>query len=203
MDAKQQNVRGAPCVWGVVACVLFLLAALAGLDALQSYWCTPSNEVALVGGESTVISGPMPKNAGKPQYLEPIWLGSAKLSFALEGESGNATSKKSTWKATLHAGNVQRVQTGTLVVEDLMLATEKETGSVTKIQNTDLVYSIVIYPSADAMKEAQPSILARYVGVTGGAVAAALAALGGGCAGVYWWLRRKAALVQGQSVLED
>lgn len=200
MDATPQNLPGNPRAWGMVACVLFMLAAFAGLDALQSHWRTPNNEVALVGGGSVLISGPMPKKAVKPQYLEPIWLGTAKISFVVESE--NTASKKSTWQATLHAAKVQRMQTGTLVVEDLLLGTDAETGTVTKIQNTDLVYSVVIYPSAEAMQEAQPGILARYVGIASGAAAVVLAALAGGCSAVYWWLRRKAAQENGQVLLE-
>lgn len=193
MNATQQSMAGNARVWGGVSCVLFLLAALAGLDALQSYWRTPANEVCLVGGESIIISGPMPRGAAKPQHLQPIWLGTAKLSFVVEGEKDNVPSNKNTWQATLQAGAVRTVQTGTLVVEDLMLATDKDTGTVTKIQNTDLVYSITIYPSATALQEAKPGVLARYAGVAGGVVAGALAALGGVCAGMYLRLRLRAA----------
>ena len=203
MDAKQQNFPNNVRTWGVACCVLFILAALAGLDALQSYWRTPNNEVSMVGGESVVISGPMPKGTAKQQYLQPIWLGTAKVSFVVEGENDNGTSNKGTWQATLHSGKVQKVQTGTLVVEDLLLATDKETGTVTKIQNTELVYSVAIYPSAEAMQEAKFSVLARYVGVTGGAVAAILAALGLGCAGVCLMSWRRAAQGNEQLVSEE
>ena len=203
MDAIQQNESGSPRFWGIASCVLFLLATLAGLDALQSYWRTPHNAVSLVGGESVVISGPMPDTVTQPQYLHPIWLGTAKLSFTVVGESENAPSQQGTWQATLHAGKVQHMQTGTLVVEDLLLGSDTETGTVTKIQNKDLVYSLFIYPSADAMHRVQPGILARYVGIAGVAVAAFMAALGCGCAVVYWLLRRKSVQAGAQLLPEE
>ena len=138
MDATQHNTSGRARFWGIVSCMLFLLATLAGLDAVQSYWRSPGNEVTLVGGGSARLSGPMPKGIAKPQHLNAIWLGTAKISFVPEEDNGEATKGTNVWQATVHADKVQNVQTGALVIEDLQLATDTETGTVTKIQNTDL-----------------------------------------------------------------
>ena len=193
MDAIQQNLSGNARIFGIFSCVLFILAAFAGLDALQSYWRSPSNEVALVGGGSIHLSGPMPKGVTEPQHLNAIWLGTAKISFVPEKDNGEAISGKDLWQATLHAGKVQKVHSGALVIEDLQLGSDAETGTVTKKQNTDLIYSLVIYPNADAMQDAKFSLLERYFGIAGGIVAAVLFAVGAVCAGAYWWLRRTGA----------
>ena len=195
-------------ILGKLSACIFLIAALGVVDGLQTLMRQDFNSVALVPGETTIISGMMPQNATKTSDLVVETEGLTGLRFdpvdAFKGfwMGGNM------WRAELTADASASPGKGTLTVVDMVpmkkvgstavrdedsprkpAPPEEAAPAPVMGQNPALVYAVTVWASAAEREAAEISFLRRFTGQAPFAVAgvaAAFALLAGICNFVFF-----------------
>lgn len=173
---------------GRISACIFLLAALAVIDALQTLVRHEFNSLNLVPGETVLLSGMLP--AGKTSHTQLI--------FTIEGEPGISFTPVETykgfwfgghmWRAKLAAAADMRQGRAVLTVEDI-IQPPAEAGKPVSFddrdrailfggqQNPALVFAITVWPSESERRAADTSFFRRYTGFPAFGVATACFAL--------------------------
>jgi hypothetical protein len=185
---------------GRISACIFLLAAIAVLDALQTLVRHEFNSIDLVPGESVPLSGMLP--AGAKNHGE--------LDLRIEGAPGIRLVPRETykgfwmggqmWRADLSADSGMAPGEGVVTVVDIIPpATEQGKGEKNDFddrdrsllfggrQNPALVFTVTVWPTESARRAADSSLFRRLTGLPafGVAVVAVLLAI---AAGIGNWL---------------
>ena len=193
--------------FGRMSAVIFLLAALAVVDALQTLVRHEFNAIDLVPGETQIVSGMLP--AGSKSHEE--------LEISVEGEPGVSFIPVETykgfwmgghmWRAELSASPAVRPGTVVITVKDII----QPLGDKSKAKNLDerdravlyggqqnpaLVFSVTLWPSERERRAGDSSLFRRFTGFPafGVAVVAVLLAIAAGFANWRVFVRAEAAL---------
>ncbi len=196
--------------FGRLSALIFLLAALAVGDSLQTLIRHEFNAIDLTPGESLLVSGMLPAKAKSH----------ADLVLSIEGDPGLSFTPFETykgfwmgghmWRAELSAPPEARPGKAVITVQDLIpppaeQGGEKSAGSIderdTRIlyggkQNPALVFSVTLWASEQERRENDASLFRRLTGLPafGIAVAAALLAFAAGFANWRTFSRAEKAL---------
>ena len=187
MLEKQRTLLQQSRVWGKVSALLFFLAALAVVDSLQSHILSGKNSIRIVGGHSTQIAGMVPEGIEQVRDIRTTWQGPHTITFTPTERFSGFWMGGGMWRATLAAPVVDATATGTLVVEDVRPVPDRTTGTEVPIQNPDLIFTVTIFPNAQAMQAAAPAWLERFTGTPAWQVALMAVFLAVGCAAMQWW----------------
>ena len=195
-------------ILGKLSACIFLIAALAVVDGLQTLMRQDFNSVSLIPGETTVMSGMMPQNATGTGDLVVETEGLTGLRFNAVDAFKGFWMGGNMWRAELTADATASPGKGTLTVVDMVpmkkvgstavrdedsprkpAPPEEDAPAPVMGQNPALVYTVTVWASAAEREAAEISFLRRFTGqppfaVAG--VAAAFALLAGICNFVFF-----------------
>ena len=194
LEAGKKNLIRSRILGKFSACI-FLIAALAVVDGLQTLMRQDFNSVSLIPGETVLMSGMMPQNATSHTELNADMEGLSGLTFKPVTSFKGFWMGGNMWRAELTAGATAGSGKGTLTVVDMVpmkkvgqasvrdedRARQPVPGNATDApilgQNPALVYSVSVWPSAVERMAAEHSLLRRYTGQAPFAVAGVAAGL--------------------------
>ena len=186
MLEQQRRLLEQSRVWGKVSALFFFLAALAVVDSLQSHILSGKNSIRMVGGHTTQIAGMVPEGIEQVQNIRTTWQGPHAVTFTPTERFSGFWMGGGMWRATLAAPAVNATATGTLVVEDVRPVPDRTTGTEVPVQNPDLIFTVTIFPNAQAMQAAAPAWLERFTSMPAWQVAVMAALLAVACAFMQW-----------------
>ncbi len=192
MLEQQRRLLEHSRVWGKVSALFFFLAALAVVDSLQSHILSGKNSIRLVGGHTTQIAGMVPEGIEQVKDIRTTWQGPHTVTFTPTERFSGFWMGGGMWRATLATPAVNATATGTLVVEDVRPIPDRTTGTEVPVQNPDLIFTVTIFPNAQAMQAAAPAWLERLTGTPAWQVAVMAIFLAVACAFMQWWGMHKA-----------
>lgn len=194
LEAGSKNLVWSRILGKFSACI-FLIAALAVVDGLQTLMRQDFNSVSLIPGETVFMSGMMPQNATSHTELIADMEDLSGLTFKPVTSFKGFWMGGSMWRAELTANATAAPVKGTLTVVDMVpmkkvgkaevrdedRPRQSAPGNATDApilgQNPALVYSVSVWPSAAAREAAEHSLLRRFTGQAPFAVAGVAAAL--------------------------
>ena len=195
-------------ILGKLSACIFLIAALAVVDGLQTLMRQDFNSVSLIPGETTIMSGMMPQNATGTGDLVVETEGLTGLRFNAVDAFKGFWMGGNMWRAELTADATASPGKGTLTVVDMVpmkkvgstavrdedsprkpAPPEEAAPAPVMGQNPALVYAVTVWASAAEREAAEISFLRRFTGqppfaVAG--VAAVFALLAGICNFVFF-----------------
>lgn len=186
---------------GRVSAFIFLIAALAVFDALQTLVRHEFNSLDLIAGETLLVSGMMPADARTLDDLVVEYEGTPGLAFEpLETYKGFWMGGFM-WRANLRADAHTQPGKSYITIVDVIKEQTAESGSMDDRdrsllyggrQNPALVYAVSVWPSEEARRAADNSFFRRFTGLPafGVAVAAVLLAVAAGV--INWFLFSRA-----------
>ena len=192
MHEQQRRQLQQSRVWGKVSALFFFLAALAVVDSLQGHILSGKNSIRIVGGHTTQIAGMVPEGIEQVKDIRTTWVGPHAVTFTPTERFSGFWMGGGMWRATLTAPVVNATATGTLVVQDVRPVPDGATGTDIPVQNPDLIFTVAIFPTAQAMQAAAPAWLERLTGTPAWQVAVMAAFLAVACAFLQWWGMHKA-----------
>lgn len=188
---------------GKLSACIFLLAALALIDGLQTLMRHEFNQISLIPGETVIMSGMMPRNATSHSELVVEMEGLSGLTFTPTDSFKGFWMGGQMWRGELTASAATEPGQGTLTVVDMVPlkkvgktvlrdedsprgqlpaptgnGTEEPAGEGAEAilgQNPILVYSVVIWPTAADLQAAEHSFIRRFTGLAPFACAAVAA----------------------------
>ncbi|MDL2267302.1 hypothetical protein LJC46_04860 [Desulfovibrio sp. OttesenSCG-928-G15] len=170
-------------VWGKISAVIFLFAALAVVDALQSLVRHEFNSVDLVPGETILLSGMLPVSAK----------GIDDIAHSIEGNSGLSFTPVETYKGFWMGGHMWRAELAAaadaapgkavLVIEDSIPPKSDNPQNFDARdrailfggqQNPALVFNLTVWASEAQRRSGNTSLVRRMTGLPAFGLAAAL-----------------------------
>lgn len=186
---------------GRVSAFIFLFAALAVIDGLQTLVRHEFNSIDLIAGESVLVSGMLPTDAKSHEELIVEMEGDPGLSFTpLETYKGFWMGGHM-WRAELAAAPDMKPGTVWLTVVDVIKEQVKEGENYDDRdrsilfggkQNPALVHTVRIWSSEEARRAADDSLLRRYTGIQPFVLAATCVFLAIAAGGLSWLVFGKA-----------
>lgn len=181
---------------GRVSAFIFLLAALAVLDALQTLVRHEFNSLDLIAGETLMVSGMMPADARTLDDLTVEYEGAPGLAFEpLETYKGFWMGGFM-WRANLTADAHMRPGKNYITIVDVIKEQAAESDSKDDKdrallyggrQNPALVYAVSVWPSEEARRAADNSLFRRFTGLPAFGVAAAAVLLAVAAGALNWF----------------
>ena len=177
---------------GRISACFFFLASLVVLDGLQALMREDFRRIDVALGGQVKISGGMPLEAKTQADLVVTIEGVDGLEFVQLTDFKGYWLGAHMWRATLDASYVTRPGHAVLIIEDMVPAKSTTSGAMITVQNPNLIFEITVWPSAEAMRAADFSLVRRLTGLnafiwTGLSIVCAL-----GTAAVHMVLVRKA-----------
>lgn len=177
-DSKARLARSR--LLGRVSAFIFLLAALAVLDALQTLVRHEFNSLDLVPGETVLLSGMMPEKAKEFSDLEVLIEGAPDILFTPVETYKGFWMGGFMWRAELTVQSGAKPGKAVLTIVDIV---KPPSGGGSKderdrsilyggMQNPALVFSISIWPSEAERRAADTSLFRRFTGFPAFGVAA-------------------------------
>ena len=175
---------------GKISAFFFLFAALALVDGLQALMRQDINAVALVPGETVLMSGMMPQKVASHADLLVEMDGLSGLTFRPVESFKGFWMGGDMWRAQLTANATASLGKGILTVVDMVpmkkigqasvrdenrarqTAPDNSTSSYIMGQNPALVYSVSVWASNAEREAAEHALLRRFTGQPPFAVAA-------------------------------
>lgn len=173
-------------LWGKISAVIFMLAALAVMDALQSLVRHEFNSVDLVPGETILLSGMLPAKVKDLQGLN----------YSIEGGSGIMFTPVETYKGFWMGGHMWRAELSAaadaapgqavLVIEDIIPPKSDNPKNFDERdrailfggqQNPALVFNLTVWASEAQRRSGNTSLVRRFTGLPAFGLAAALIVL--------------------------
>ena len=153
-----------------MSAVFFLLAAFAVLDALQTLMRHEFNRIDLIAGETVLVSGMLPAQAGSHADMDVYLEGDPIIRFDPQETYKGFWMGGRMWRASLSAYPFAHPGTAGFTITDLTPEGQ---------QNPALIFTVTVWPSAEALQKADNSLCRRYTGFPpfGAAVAVMLVAL--------------------------
>lgn len=180
---------------GQVSAFIFLFAAFAVIDGLQTLMRHEFNSIDLVPGESVLVSGMLPADAKNHEDLVVDMEGEPGLVFTpIESYKGFWMGGHM-WRAKLEANTDMRPGKATITIVDIIKenldASEGKDARDRAIlfggkQNPALIHSVTVWPSEAARQEADHSLFRRFTGIQPFMLAAIFVAQAL-CAGLANW----------------
>jgi len=177
---------------GSVSACFFLLACLLMLDGLQALMRSDFNRIDLPLGGQTPISGAMPQQAKSHADIVAIIEGLDGIDFVPLTDFRGHWFGAHMWRATLDAGKATKPGRGELTIVDMVPAKSTTTNATIMVQNPNQIYSITLWPSAEAMQAAHFSLARRLTGLSAFIWAGLNFACGLGVAVGHYFLNRTA-----------
>lgn len=191
---------------GRVSAFIFLLAALAVADALQTLVRHEFNSLDIIAGETVLVSGMMPAEATSIEQLRVNYEGGPGLAFEPFETYKGFWMGGFMWRARLTAATDMAPGKSVFTIVDII----KEPSSAENRderdrailyggrQNPALVYAVSVWPDDEARRAADNSIFRRFTGLPafGVAVGAAVLAIIAGIANWFVFSRAEGALAR-------
>lgn len=195
LEAGSRNLVRSRVLGKFSACI-FLIAALAVIDGLQTLMRQDFNSVSLVPGETVLMSGMMPQNATSHAELLVRVEGLSGLTFKPVTSFKGFWMGGDMWRAELSANATTLPGKGTLTVVDMVpmkkvgqtsvrdedsprqpVSGNSSNSSSAPVmgQNPALVYSLSVWGSATEREASEHSFIRRFTGRAPFAAAAAAA----------------------------
>jgi len=150
---------------GYACTCAFTLTALLVLDGLQALVRDDFNNVDLPMGGQVYMSGAMPLKAKEHTEIRFDIEGVEGLSFTPITDFKGFWMGAHMWRATLDASNVTEPGKAVLTIVDLVPAKSTTTDATITVQNPSQIYTITVWPSAEAMQAAHLSFSRRVTGL--------------------------------------
>ena len=182
-----------------LSALLFLLAAVGVIDALQSLARHEYNSVSLVGGETVIITGNLPQGHEDHTTVAFSLESDVPLTFSVTESFSGFWMGGKMWRGVLSSPQVSHETPGTLTISDMWKQEETDAeGKPLLRQNPTLIYPIRIFPDEAALQAADASFFLRTFSLSPFIIAlcAAIAALL--TAAAQWITFRKADALLGQ-----
>lgn len=182
--AKARNLLSLSRFFGRLSAAVFLLAALAVVDALQTLIRHDFNAIDLVPGETVLISGMLPADAKSHDELEVAIEGETDIGFTPVETYKGFWMGGHMWRAELSAPSGARPGKAVITLKDI-IPPPAEHGEAKDFdardravlfggrQNPALVFGITVWPSEKERRAGEHSFVRRYTGFPAFGVAAA------------------------------
>ncbi|MDL2316207.1 hypothetical protein LJC59_03910 [Desulfovibrio sp. OttesenSCG-928-A18] len=168
---------------GRVSAVIFFIAALAVVDALQTLMRHEFNRIELIPGESVLVSGMLPSEVKSHEQIEFTIAGDECLRFVPRETYKGFWMGGHMWRAELSAGSDCPEGRSTITVVDIVQPPAQD-GEKQNFddrdrsilfggqQNPALVFGVTVWADDAARRNADTSIFRRYTGFPAFGVAA-------------------------------
>jgi hypothetical protein len=177
---------------GRLSACFFLLAALLVIDGLQALMREDFSRIDLPLGGQAPVSGAMPLETKKHADIVAIIEGHDGLSFTPLTDFWGHWFGAHMWRGVLDAGKATEPGRAVLTIVDMVPAKSASSNATIMVQNPHQIFAVTVWPSAEAMRAADFSLIRRLTGLP----AFLLAPLGLLCAigiGVWHYFLSKAA----------
>lgn len=192
-----KKLLGRSRLFGRISAIIFFLMALAVVDALQTLIRHEFNAIALVPGESVLVSGMLPADVTRHEDLEISIEGDPDIVFTPIETYKGFWMGGHMWRAELSASPGARPGKAVVTIKDIVapMADKGETKNFDARdrailfggqQNPALVFAITIWPSEQERQGGDPSLFRRISGFPAFGVAAVAFFLAL-CAGLVNW----------------
>jgi hypothetical protein len=177
---------------GYCSACFFLLAALLVIDGLQALMREDFSRIDLPLGEQVLLSGAMPLEAKNHADIIAIIEGNDGLSFTPLTDFKGHWFGAHMWRGALDAGKATDTGRAVLTIVDMVPAKSTSSNATIMVQNPNQIFTVTVWPSAEAMRAAHFSLVHRLTGLS----TFILAALSLACAlgiGVWHYFLSRAA----------
>jgi len=151
---------------GRVSACFFLLASLLVIDGVQALMRDDFHRIDLPLGGQVLISGGMPLQAKNHTDIVAVIEGIDGLSFTPLTDFKGFWLGAHMWRATLDASGATEPGQAVLTILDMVPAKSTTSDATTMVQNPNLIYTITVWPSAEAMQAAHLSLIRRLTGLS-------------------------------------
>lgn len=176
-----------------LSALLFLLAAVGVVDALQSLARHEYNSVSMVGGDTVIITGNLPQGHEDHTTVAFSLESDLALTFEVTESFSGFWMGGKMWRGLLTAPRVDHETPGILTISDMWKQEELDAeGKPLLRQNPTLIYPIRVFPDEAALLASDASFFLRTFSISPFIIAlcAAVAAILAGAA--QWLTFRKA-----------
>ena len=151
---------------GSYSACFFVLAFLLMLDGLQALMRNDFNHIDLALGGQVMISGAMPLQVKEHKDIVAVIEGHDGLSFTPLTDFKGFWFGAHMWRGELDASNATQSGQAVLTIVDMVPAKSTTTNATIMVQNPNQVYTITIWPSAEAMQATHFSLAQRLTGLS-------------------------------------
>lgn len=158
---------------GRVSTFIFLLAVIAVLDGLQTLMRHEFNDIAAVPGEEVLVSGMLPGGMSSHEGIIVRIEGDVDISFVPFETYKGFWMGGHMWRARLSVPANASEGRSLIIVEDILPEEDKDKTSFAGMQNPALVFTVSVFPTEEARRASDNSLIRKYTGFPAFGVAAA------------------------------